>query len=155
MPEIKSVPFLNTADSIPVVRFCLADGTEGICIIDTGSELTVFDSQFVLDYVDNFRIRKTKSKINIVGMQLNNEAALVYTNTAVCFEKTWNKTNALPIKHALILNLNNLSGHIKDTEGNEVSVSAIIGSDVLSKHKTKIDFSEKKLWFYNDIAGDR
>ena len=134
---------------IPVISFRIKGGGRGLCILDTGSEATLFDKSFVHDNGSLFQIDETRHKLNLIGLSSNNDIPVVMLKTEVLFGRTRNKT--FNINNAYIADLSNISS-IPDDEKHSKKIDALIGSDVLSELHAKINYEKREVIFEDDIS---
>ena len=144
MKERIKIPFVENKSVVPVVRFTLDSGATGCAVIDTGSESTVFDKDFVLQNKKSFRIEVTENKISLVGVMENNEAPIVYGTSSVEFAG----------QPGFKLDMQGMIIPLKNIESNlGFPPAAIIGSDILNKLGAKLNFKRKTMTLYNDLSG--
>lgn len=144
MKERVKVAFEEVNTAVPIVKIRLSNNSEGFAVVDTGSESTVFDKDFVKKSKNNFDIKITKEKINLVGVAQNNETPIIYAATEVFFG---NDTMYRFGMKGMVISLANL----KDNLG--FVPAAIIGSDLLEALDSKLDFKKRLMFVSNDISG--
>lgn len=135
MKKVK-IPFTKLREHVPFVKFKLKDGTEGTAVVDTGSEATFFDKDFVEEHKDQFNIFDVKGLMNVIGIGDNKSVKLQYIETDLCFDDMRiSMFDTVPID----------LGHISKQLGASVKIDALFGSDFLSYTNAKLDFMKKEL----------
>ena len=148
----RKIKFVDMKSEVPIVKYSLFDGTEGFAILDTGSEITSFDSNFVKEHKETFETHKTKFKINVVGLHNSADKTIIKASAQLMFHDELGII-FMPINDALLFSLDNVNENLKQQYHSDIKVSAILGSDFFAKHKIKIDFNEKMMIFNDDISG--
>ena len=127
---------------VPIIKFKLIGGKEGYGIVDTGSESTAFDLQFVKKNKALFTIETTDKTMNLVGVSHNNDTQVIYATAHITFKESPDAD--IKIK-GLVLDLS----HITSSIGH--SPAALFGSDTLSKIRAKVNYDRKYLSLYYDL----
>lgn len=135
MKKVK-IPFTPIRENVPFIKFRLKDGTEGTAVVDTGSEATFFDKDFVEEHKDQFNIFDVKGFMNVVGIGDNKSVKLQYIETDLCFDDM-----RIPMFDTVPIDL----GHISKQLGASIKMDALFGSDFLSYTNAKLDFMKKEL----------
>lgn len=143
-----SIPFLGESSEVPFVWFSLANGVAGCALVDTGSESTIFDLNFVRAFKDQFKINKTKNKINFVGISKGSEQPIVNVNCKVYLSGK-NEFSA----EGILSDLSYVKAHLHSNF--DIELSAIFGSDFLNSIGAKINFKKRKLEISDDISGQQ
>lgn len=139
--EIK-IPFVENESCVPVIKFTLGNGITGYAVIDTGSESTVFDKDFVKSNKSEFSIEATKNKIKMIGVSDNSgELPVIYASANVKLG-----SDELVMNGMLFTLV-----HLEDNLG--FKPAALIGSDVLNDLGAKLNFKQNIMTYYNDISG--
>lgn len=141
------VKLTDTENNIPVVRFHIGNGQAGYAIIDTGSEVSIFDTDFVSDNMNSFE--KTDSTpygvSHIAGADLNTQSSYYSTTVTVGEDNPMSFSMA-----ALSYPIYHLSKFFEESREN-INVTAIIGTDVLSKTRVDINFETKEITLNDDL----
>ncbi len=134
------IPFTRFS-TIPLVSFTLTNGKKCTAIIDTGSDVTIFDREFVKKNKDDFSI-VSDVLFNVSGIHSVNKHRSVEIKTKIAFTSNLNIEVSCT---GLILPL--------DTVQKEIEyVDMLLGSDFLSQHNMTIDFENNLLSFEYDIS---
>lgn len=134
------IPFVDYSSSVPLIKYRLENGSEGIAILDTGSELSLFDDEYVRRHRDQFSLEYTDEIIDIVGIQSRNEKAVINATAIV-------STNGHIVKlTGMMLSMSHITETIRtNSVRKDICISAMVGSDVLSKLNAKIDYKNNCL----------
>lgn len=131
--------FENADTTIPIVKYRLGDGTY-YAIIDSGSEQTVFDSDFVAEHDDLFRIRQENKMMSLSGVgEHPTEVNCRFASAIIGFRKSF----SIEVE-GILMSLNHLMEHFSV---HDIRITALIGSDVLSANNAHIDYTTHKLIF--------
>lgn len=135
-----TVKLSDTENCIPVVRFHIGNKQAGYAIVDTGSEVSIFDSAFIADNEQVFDKSATLPYAisHIAGTDSNPKTEYYSTTVSLGEEGTSFTMTALsyPLKH--------LSKFFRESREN-IDVTAIIGTDFLSNTKANINFETKEM----------
>jgi len=145
----KHIKFIDIKSDVPIVRFMLHDGAEGYAIVDSGSEITSFDTEFINNHKDQVTVHKTESKMNIVGLNDNISTPVTKLDAAIMFSS--DGISKVHIKDAMIYRLDVINFNLRLTYKTDIKISAIIGSDVLSKIRAVLDYQNKELILNDDL----
>lgn len=151
----KTIKFEDCASEVPIVKFILGNGEPAYAVIDTGSEATLFEMNLVLGgHKKEFPIHKTKDKINFVGLQKDTETPIIKTSPTLRFLDSDNDTEYLYVKvdDGMFISLKNLTEHLKDQYGTDMTVFAIIGSDVLNRLNAEVNYKNKEMIIDYDLS---
>ena len=133
--------FINGLSQVPVIKFTLADGSEGTALLDTGSELTVFNKDFVKKHRSEFDVKTTKEMVEFVGLSAKSSIPAIHAGADLLF--VGRNKKAIRIE-GLIMQLDNIVQNLG------YSPSAIIGCDNFVKYGVELNFKEKEM-SYNDL----
>ena len=131
----REIKFVQNNTNVPVIKFRLKSGTEGFAIVDSGSESTAFDYDFAKANKKDFKVEFTNSTIDLVGVASKAANPLYEVYTEIVFFDGKTEAKPIQIEKAMLMNLGNLKEHIG------YDVHAIIGSDVFTASKAKIDYN--------------
>lgn len=127
------IPLRFRKSKVPLVTFRLADGEVYYAIVDTGSEISLLSA----DLKDKIETREIESSANLVGVNGKTGYKQLLEGTAKPVFVTPDEGYELK---GLLYDLGSLSNHFKDSKGNMVSISALIGGDFLKRYNAKIDY---------------
>jgi hypothetical protein len=136
------IPFVKNKSAVPVIRVRLNNGKEGYAVVDTGSESTMFDMQFVKKNKNYFEIQTTDSKMNLIGMSSSAEVPLIRATTHLRFRES---PDADVKANGLVVDLS----HLTDNVGRQVAM--IIGSKLLAQVRGKVNYDRRYLSVYYDL----
>ncbi len=129
------IPFVDYSSDVPLIKFYLEDGSEGLAIIDTGSELSLFDDKYVMKHRDQFSLEYTDEIITMVGVQSKSETAATNATASVSMNG-----------HVVVITGMAFSmSHIMESWQKDKCISALIGSDILSELNAKVDYKNNYL----------
>lgn len=151
----KIIKFVDCKSDVPIVKFVLGNGDTAYAVVDTGSETTLFDFDLLLgEHKSEFPLKKTKKKINFVGIQNDTETPLIKTHPTIRFldEEDTNKYLYVKIEDAIFISMRNLTQHIKDQYDTDMTISAILGSDLLSRLNAEINYNTKEVVIDYDLS---
>ena len=140
--EENKIYFIDYSMDIPVVHLFLSDGSDLFAIIDSGSEVTLFDKKYAEEHLACLKPYSMNDKINMAGLSGNVDVNIMYLDTAVfpTYDYETAEKGEIPVKKAFIHDLTQLKNAIKD-----IDVSMVIGSDILSKLKAKLNYKERMM----------
>lgn len=139
-----TVPFIDCPSEITIVRFSLG-AVKGLAVIDSGSEMTIFDKAFVEANADGVLIAPNKTKLNITGVSAS--ARNIVNNNAsanLCFKDHDGFVLPLNIK-GNVINLSPLTESFKKTYGEKYVIAMIIGGDTLRGLRGSINYEKGTL----------
>ena len=133
------IPFHNSKTEVPIVKFYLDNGYEGFAVIDSGSESTVFDKDIIKQNKKSFTLDVTQDKMNLVGVANDQSAVpVVYAKANISFGAVSIEVNGM------VVPLTHITQHCKEL-GEDIVISAIIGSDTLTKYGVKLNYNKKEM----------
>lgn len=143
-----TVKLSDTENSIPVVRFHIGNALTGYAIVDTGSEVSIFDTVFVAENQNAFAssISLPCALAHIAGT--DEDPKTKYYSTTVTLGE---EQKSFPIT-ALSYPINHLSKFFRESREN-INVTAIFGTDFLSDTNANINFETKEMTLENDLLG--
>ncbi len=146
MKNKAEIAFINTCESdIPLVSFSLEEGGERyLAIIDTGSELTLFDYSFVKKNQDYFVDVQNDGEYNVVGVSDNKSIHVSEKSTNFIFKDVNDEDKEIPLL-GLSTDLSDLSNRFMNTYGDEFNIVALIGSNEMRKLGCVIDFVKENI----------
>lgn len=151
----KIIKFVDCKSEVPIVEFILGNGEPAYAVVDSGSEITLFDYSLVLgEHKSEFPIKKTRNKMTFVGIQKDTETPVVKTTPTLRFLDSDDESKYLYVKvdDGMFISLKNLTEHLKDQYGTDMTVSAIIGSDVLNRLNAEVNYKNKEMIIDYDLS---
>lgn len=129
---------------VPVVHFTLQDGTNVYALVDTGSEMTLFDRKFVEQHKESFGIVQTADKVNLIGLSAKRAFHVVSVSTVLHAEED---ELALPVFDAMLFDLAHLTDTLRKNSGweEDKAIVLVLGADILKNIDAKINFKNKTL----------
>lgn len=147
----REIKFVKVTNGIPVIRFFTENSSkEQYAILDTGSEISMFDSNFVKSAKKEFNIKVTEHKINMIGVGADSNVPIVNCAGKVKLKCEGDNIYFLEFDNAMVFALDKLSNHITNEKGKQITVSAIFGNDLLNTIKAKIDYENRMLVINTD-----
>lgn len=145
MPKRKiTIPFIECPSEITIVRFALGT-VKGLAVIDSGSEMTIFDKAFIDANAEEVLISPSESSLNITGV--SSKASNVKNKCASAnlrFEA--HDGSELPLRvDGNVINLSPLRESFMNTYGEQYALDMIIGSDTLRGLRGSIDYNKGTL----------
>ena len=142
---------------IPVVMFFTGKGKKvNYAIIDTGAEQTIFDEQFIRKNRKDIILVDTCEQLSIVGAVMEHQiASVVHATATVSFVHTSDDAGGTGIIKLPIDGIVMPLSHLSQYSMNGLKISAMLGTDVLDKLNSKIDFSSKTWSFNYDLPSKR
>ena len=137
-----STGFVLKNINIPVVEFELSGGVKGRGLIDTGSESTMLDLNFLKQNRSVFAIDVTNQKMNFVGFYGDEDKHLIRVSTYVHFGK-----RAVGLKNAIATQLDNINKSLEDMYGKDMHIDVVFGSDFFIDHRLEINYKTKQIIF--------
>lgn len=134
------IPFIDCKSDIPLIELSLKNGKVCYAVVDTGSESTVFDTQWVRANKEQFDIQLTDKKMVMVGMKEKTTVPIIFS-TADFFPKG---TDCKIPLCGMIAELSNIENHF-EVNSSPVSVVALIGSDTLTALNATLDFQNQEI----------
>lgn len=141
------IPFVCYDSKVPVVKFYLADGTEGYALVDTGSESTVFDKTWIKDNKKAVQIEITENKLNTISFAGDKDIPIIRVKSSVIFEPKDTSVFILDLS-GMVMDLSGINKHL---EQRGITISAIIGADALSYYGAKLDFNKRQMILDYDL----
>lgn len=142
----KIIPFIDIKTAIPVVRLYLDDNTMFYGIVDSGSDTTVFDLEFVKNNKDKFSINKTTMKVEYTGINSSETMPVIQAKTFIY--NSPEDTNRILVSGE-ILNISSAMNSFEKTYN--IRPDAIIGSELLKELDAKIDYENRELVIKHDL----
>jgi len=139
----KEIPFYYCKSRVPLVVFRLRDDSRHVGVIDTGSEVSMFDFGMVEEGLGTVN---TQDETNFVGV--NGETAMT-TVTRVLDTLRFNTKDGeevlVPVS-GLLYDMTGLTEVFRrKLKKDTIKISAIIGADFLKEYDSRIDFRKKTL----------
>lgn len=130
------VSFIKECDSdIPVIRMSL-DDTDAYAIVDTGSEMTVFDEKF-LEGLEKVKIKELDGTVGFSGIDGSSNVPKRCARLKARFPGDNGNSYASGKINGLAYDLSGISKKLG------VKVSAIIGGDTLRQFNARIDCKQR------------
>lgn len=140
----RKIKFVDTGLDVPVVAFYFRQ-KKYYAILDTGSECTLFDKDFVKENKDDIEINMDSDDKDIIMYATKQSMKPVTAKTTISFvsdENILRVVNHIPVD-GIVFNMSEINEYVWQASG--IKVSAVIGSDILNKYKMKLDFKDKSL----------
>ena len=125
------IPFVSKESSVPVIRFLLSNGEEAYGICDSGSESTLFSKELVKKNKDLFEELPVDSMVDIVSLSNKDSYVFVEKKTNIHFEGDDKEIEVT----GMLFDFTSITSHF-----NDITISALFGSDFLENHKAVIDY---------------
>lgn len=149
----KKIKFLELPFNVPIVEFSLDNGNKGYAIIDTASEVTTIDKNFVLENKREFRVRKERKNVTMVGVNGETAVPVVKSSGLLGFHAHPAEHVRLEMTDALTCSLRAIALNIKSQYECDLDIAIILGSDFFARHQAKINYFTKEICFNDDLSG--
>lgn len=144
--ERNTVPFRFCKSRVPLVTFRLA-GEEHYAIIDTGSEITIIDESLR----DKIKTKEIDVETNFIGVNgSSGYRNLVQGACRISLQATDGEDTEVVLA-GMVSNLDAVSNHFRDKNGEFIPIAALIGGDFLKHYQVKIDYKRKTLTINHEI----
>lgn len=134
---MKKISFVECSSGVPIIKFVLSDGTEGYALVDTGSDPTMFDKNFILQHKKSFRLVDGEG-ITMIGLYAEDKNLDKHITTTITVGDI-----KIDIPDGMIVDLSIVHDAIKTADDNPVRIAAIIGCDTLLQYGVSVDFDKK------------
>ena len=137
-----AIPLHHCRSRVPLVVFRTSDDRPRVGIVDTGSEVTMFDPSLIGNGMD---ATEGGGRTSFVGVNGEGDAGMVtrVSGTVGVRSKDGNDYD-IPLS-GVAYDCSNLSRIFSERMDKEINVSMILGSDFLKDRNSKIDFKKKTL----------
>lgn len=132
------VPLIKSSINIPVVEISLNTGVKAFALLDTGSEVTLFDQEFIKENKECFHICHTDNKVTMIGLYAEKDNYDIHLFTDIDIDG-----HRIEVNDAMPADFNMIKGVLSGD--NPIIISAILGCDTLQSNKVKIDFKNDLL----------
>lgn len=137
-------------EQLPIVPFYIdsAGKEEKVyAILDTGSEMTIFDKKLVARHPEAFHVVKHDVMLNTIGIYGENKDYLTTACVSACFDETGNyDSNMFAVQmEGNVLDIAYAAESYQQCHKSAVQISVLIGCDFLAKYKAVIDMEDKTL----------
>lgn len=136
------IPLVESGCKLPMIIFEL-DGEKMLALIDSGSESTLFDQYTSAN--ESFVLEETNYVMSLVGLSGETSKKRIIgarARLSICDDSNNYRYVAV---EGMLTDLSHVSEGISSRVGNQLKVSAIIGSDFLTEHSAVIDYKRKEL----------
>lgn len=127
---------------VPFVEFTLSNGTKGRGLIDTGSESTMIDTNFIKKNKECFAIDVTNQKMNFVGFYGDEKRRIIKISTYIHFGKY-----AVSLEDTIAANLSGINKGLEELHGKDVHIDIVFGGNFLRKKKVEINYKTNTIAF--------
>lgn len=140
------IPFVHSNCDIPVVPCTLSNGATGLAIVDTGSDVSLIDKQFILNNKKEFKVEMSEDKANFSGLTTTQEVPVITAETQVRFTKNSKrfrlKADVFPLDFAQAM-----------SEAYDICPDILLGSDILKQLNAEISYEKRELVLhYDDLS---
>ncbi len=136
------IPLRYCKSRVPLVIFRALDGKPRVGIVDTGSEVTMFDPSLIGNGMD---ATEGGGRTSFVGVNGEGDAnAVCRVAGSINVKSVDGDTYDIPMS-GVEYDCSGLSRVFTNRMNKEIEVSAIIGSDFLKERNSKIDYKNKTL----------
>lgn len=136
---MKKISFVECSSGVPIIKFVLSDGTEGYALVDTGSDPTMFDKNFILQHKKSFRLVDGEG-ITMIGLYAEDKNLDKHITTTITVGDI-----KIDIPDGMIVDLSIVHDAIKTADDSSIRITAIIGCDTLLQYGVSVDFDKKAI----------
>ena len=146
MKKIK-IPFYQSESEIPIIEVALGNGTKTLAIVDSGSETTLIDKDFILENKNAFKVSKSRDMVSYTGLVSAQKMPAIVADTYVL--PTGCK-KYLPL-HGYVFDMSYVSQSL--LEAYNIDAKILIGSDTLNEYNAELNYEKKELIIKHDLSG--
>jgi len=141
------IPFNKCKSDIPLITFSLKEGGETYnAIIDSGSELTLFDGSLIRSNENCFSRIPSGDEYNVVGLSDNKKIHVSELSTKLLLISNDNTKETIMVT-GIETDLSDLSRAFADAHGKDYKPVVIIGSNELRRLGARIDYVKNVIQF--------
>ena len=140
--ERKTIPFYFCKSKVPLAVFRLRNGKKYVAVIDTGSEVSMFDPDLKDDGLDTIENGDETSFVGVNGE--SGTVSIVHVSDELDFKTKDGEIISVPIA-GILYDMKELTSVFQRKFNKDIVISAILGSDFLKEYNAKIDFKNKTL----------
>ena len=138
--ERKTVPLRFCKSRVPLVTFRLA-GEEHYAIIDTGSEISIISEELK----DRIKTKEIDAETNLVGVNGSTGYRNLVQGACRISLGTNDGEEIEVVLAGMVSNLDAVSSHFKDKNGEFIPIAALIGGDFLKHYKAMVNYQNDTL----------
>lgn len=136
------IPLYYCKSRVPLVLFRLEGGEKHVGIIDTGSEVSMFDFSLKDGGMNEVNDGTETSFIGVNGSGKTSRVSQVEGDITF---KTKDDEHFQVRVDGVLFDFGSLTEAFQRRTGKDMSISALFGSDFLKEHDAKIDYKKKRL----------
>ena len=136
------IPLYHFKSRVPLVVFKAGGDEKHVGIVDTGSEVSMFDWSLTADGFDS---EDAPGETNFVGVNGEGSATKVSLVKGDVTFKTKDGDHCTLSVAGVTYDFSALTETFRKRTKKDISISAILGSDFLKEHNAKIDYKNKTL----------
>lgn len=140
-------PFCDIKSEIPIISVTLSNGEKTLALVDSGSETTLIDKDFIVKNRKVFKVSKSKDTGTLTGLNSKNEYVVVLADTYIQLEGT---KQYFPL-HGTIYPMDFVVKSLKECYGIEPKI--LIGSDTLHEYNAELNYEKRELIIKHDTSG--
>ena len=138
--ERKTVPLRFCKSRVPLVTFRLA-GEEHYAIIDTGSEISIISEELK----DRIKTKEIDAETNLVGVNGSTGYRNLVQGACRISLGTNDGEEIEVVLAGMVSNLDAVSNHFRDKNGEFIPIAALIGGDFLKHYKAMVNYQNDTL----------
>lgn len=141
------IPLYYCKSKVPLVLFRAGGDEKHVGIIDTGSEVSMFDPSLM---VEGFESVESSGETNFVGVNGEGESTKVelIKGDVVFWAKDRERHTVETV--GVTYDFSALTDAFRRKTGKDIAISAIFGSDFLKHYRARIDFTDNTLSIETD-----
>lgn len=139
-----TIPFATCPATLPIVSLYLANGEVWHAAIDSGSECTVFNAEFVRKNAGDFTADNQEVKTTLIGVASETVVNVEKKLASVTIKDKDGAEVRMKMK-GVSVDLSKLCDRFSESYGKQYNLQAIIGSDVMRDFKAIIDLGRMSI----------
>jgi hypothetical protein len=146
-----TIPLYYCKSRVPLVMFRMSDGQVHVGIVDTGSEVSMFDASLI---GQGMRVIDDEKMTNFVGVNGDGGTSKVtQLEGTIGLKSKDGELHDVPVS-GVTYDFTNLTAVFRNRIKKNITISAILGADFLKEYNAKIDFKNKTLTIDYEQAAD-
>jgi len=137
------VKFESEKSDIPIIKILFGERKECYALLDTGSEQSLFDNEFVKQNKLLFEIDQRQEMLEMKGLTETNNTPVLSWITL--FRVGEGKESRVIPAEGVVFDLSHISDHLVNAYDEDIKIVAILGNDFLSRYNVIIDYEKREI----------
>ena len=138
----KTIPFYFCKSRVPLVVFRLRDDKPLVAVVDTGSEVTMFDTSME---DCGLSVSDTEDETSFVGVNGESDVKSLRKVNGLLSFKTKDGDRCHATVEGILYDMTGITQVFRRRINKDIRISAILGSDFLKKNSANIDYRDRTL----------